>query len=37
MRKVILYTTMSFDGFFAGPKGELDWMIGTPDQGLNEN
>lgn len=31
MRKIILYMTMSLDGFLAGPKNELDWMGGTPD------
>jgi dihydrofolate reductase len=37
MRKVILYMTMTFDGFFAGPHGELDWMSQTPDQELNDD
>ncbi len=32
MRKVILYVTMSFDGFIAGPNNELDWMLPTTDQ-----
>lgn len=27
MRKVIFYVNMSLDGFTAGPKGELDWLI----------
>jgi len=32
MRKVFLNMTMTFDGFFAGPNGELDWMSQAPDQ-----
>ena len=34
MRKVFLSMTMTFDGFFAGPHGELDWMSQTLDQEL---
>ena len=37
IRKVFLYMTMTFDGFFAGPHGELDWMSQTPDQELNDD
>lgn len=37
MRNVILNMTMSMDGFFAGPHGELDWMGQTPDQELNDD
>ncbi len=37
MRKVLLYMTMTFDGFFAGPHGELDWMSQAPDQELNDD
>jgi len=37
VRKVFLYMTMTFDGFFAGPHGELDWMSQTPDQELNDD
>jgi dihydrofolate reductase len=37
MRKVFLYMTMTFDGFFSGPNGELDWMVQTPDQELNDD
>ena len=37
MRKVFLYMTMTFDGFFSGPNGELDWMRQTPDQELNDD
>jgi dihydrofolate reductase len=34
MRKVVLNMTMTLDGFFCGPNGELDWMSQTPDQEL---
>ena len=37
MRKVFLYMTMTCDGFFAGPNSELDWMVQTPDQELNDD
>lgn len=37
MRKVFLNMTMTLDGFFAGPQGELDWMSQTPDQELNDD
>ena len=37
MRKVLLYMTMTLDGFFSGPNGELDWMSQTPDQELNDD
>jgi dihydrofolate reductase len=33
MRKIILYVNLTFDGFLAGPQGELDWML--PDPGMN--
>lgn len=36
-KKVILSMTMTLDGFFAGPQGELDWMAQTPDQELNDD
>jgi dihydrofolate reductase len=29
--------TMSLDGFLCGPNGELDWMLRTPDQELNDD
>ena len=35
MRKVFLTMTMTLDGFFCGPNGELDWMSQMPDQALN--
>jgi dihydrofolate reductase len=28
---------MTFDGFFSGPNGELDWIVQTPDQELNDD
>lgn len=37
MRKVLLNMTMTLDGFFCGPNGELDWMSQTPDQELNDD
>jgi dihydrofolate reductase len=37
MRKVFLNMTMTLDGFFCGPNGELDWMSQVPDQGLNDD
>jgi dihydrofolate reductase len=37
MRAVRLYMTMSCDGFFAGPGGELDWMAAAPDPELNQD
>ena len=37
MRYVILTMTMTLDGFFCGPNGELDWMSPTPDQELNDD
>src|SRR5215469_6132769 len=37
VRNVILYMTTSVDGFIAGPNNELDWMLGTSDQALNDD
>jgi hypothetical protein len=31
MTKLVLTMTMSLDGFFSGPEGELDWMTQAPD------
>jgi dihydrofolate reductase len=31
MPALVLTMTMSLDGFFAGPNGELDWMTQAPD------
>lgn len=37
MRTVFLNMTMTLDGLFCGPNGELDWMSQTPDQQLNDD
>ena len=37
MRKLYLYMTMTFDGFIAGPKNELDWMVQSTDQEMNDD
>jgi len=37
MRKAFLNMTMTLDGFFCGPNGELDWMSQAPDQELNDD
>lgn len=31
MRKVVMFNRVSIDGFFAGPKGEIDWFIPDPE------
>jgi dihydrofolate reductase len=31
MAKLVVTMTMSLDGFFCGPGGELDWMTQVPD------
>jgi dihydrofolate reductase len=31
MTRLVLSMTMSLDGFFSGPGGELDWMAQAPD------
>lgn len=36
MRKLKLQVQMSVDGYIAGPKGEMDWMITNWDDELNE-
>ena len=38
MRKIIMMNWVSVDGFFAGPNGEIDWMVRDPevDQALRE-
>ncbi len=33
MRKVILYTAISIDGYIAGPQGEIDWLYSDDDYG----
>ena len=35
MRTLRLYMTMTCDGCFAGPGGELDWMTAAPDPEMN--
>jgi dihydrofolate reductase len=37
MRTVRLYMTMTCDGCFAGPRGELDWMAAAPDPEMNRD
>ena len=37
MRNVVLHMTTTLDGFIAGPRNELDWMTGPPDQALNDD
>jgi dihydrofolate reductase len=36
MRKLKLQTQLSLDGFIAGPKGEMDWMVWNWDDGLKK-
>lgn len=38
MRKLVMINWISVDGFFAGPHGEIDWMIRDPevDRALRE-
>lgn len=36
MRKVILFTAASLDGFIAGPNGEIDWLFVDSDYGYKE-
>lgn len=31
MRKIVMINWMSLDGLFAGPNGEIDWMIRDPE------
>ena len=33
MRKVIMFNSVSVDGYFAGPNGEIDWLIRDPELG----
>lgn len=33
MRKLILYTAISLDGFIAGPHGEINWLYSDDDYG----
>ena len=38
MRKIVMINWVSIDGYFAGPNGEMDWIIRDPevDQALRE-
>ncbi|HEX6873110.1 MAG TPA: dihydrofolate reductase family protein [Micromonosporaceae bacterium] len=36
-RRVSLGMSVSLDGFVAGPKGELDWMLDNLDESLREH
>jgi dihydrofolate reductase len=31
MRKVVVFNRLSVGGFYAGPKGEIDWFIPNPE------
>lgn len=31
MRKVIMFNSVSIDGYYAGPNGEIDWFIHDPE------
>ncbi len=31
MRKVVMFNRVSIDGFFGGPKGEIDWFMPDPE------
>ncbi|HKD22740.1 MAG TPA: dihydrofolate reductase family protein [Rhizomicrobium sp.] len=33
MRRLVLKMSMSVDGFVAGPKGEIDWLFRSSDEG----
>jgi dihydrofolate reductase len=36
MRKLKLQVQMTVDGYIAGPKGEMDWMVWNWDEELNQ-
>src|SRR5881396_2495626 len=36
LRKLKLQVQMSVDGCIAGPKGEMDWMVGLQDDKINK-
>jgi dihydrofolate reductase len=38
MRRIVMINWMSLDGFFAGPNGEIDWIVQDPevDRALRE-
>ena len=31
MRKIVVYNSVSIDGFYAGPNGSIDWFIHDPE------
>jgi dihydrofolate reductase len=33
MRKIVLYTAVSIDGYIAGPQDEIDWLFSDEDYG----
>ena len=39
MRRIVMFNWVSIDGFFAGPNGEIDWIIRDPavDHALRES
>ena len=39
MRRIVMFNWVSIDGFFAGPNGEIDWILRDPkvDQALRES
>ncbi len=36
MRKLVVFETVSLDGYFAGPNGDLSWAHGNDDDEWNE-
>jgi dihydrofolate reductase len=39
MKRIVMFNWVSIDGFFAGPNGEMDWILRDPavDQALRES
>ena len=39
MRRIVMFNWVSIDGFFAGPNGEMDWILRDPkvDKALRES
>src|SRR5689334_5366584 len=39
MRRIVMFNWVSIDGFFAGPNGEIDWILRDPnvDRALRES
>lgn len=31
MRKIVMSNWVSIDGYFAGPNGEIDWIVRDPE------